>query len=105
MKIAITSKGNSLQSFLDQRFARCTHFVIFDTDTGSTEFLPNPNVDFDEGAGPAAVELMVKKNVRKIISGEFGQKIKPMLDSLRIQMIVLKKNDKKIQDIIDIIDC
>jgi predicted Fe-Mo cluster-binding NifX family protein len=101
MIVAITSRGNNLESKLDQRFGRCAYFVIYNTHTGSTEFLPNPNKDSLEGAGPASVQLVASKNVNKIISGEFGIKIKSLLDSLKIQMISVKEPEKTINEIIN----
>ena len=104
MKIAITSKGNSLSSNLDQRFGRCAYFIIYDTETKGIEIIPNPNKDVQEGAGPASVQLVASRNVSKIISGEFGIKIKSLLDSLKIQMIVLKESEKSIQEIINMLN-
>lgn len=104
MKIAITSTGNSPDSKLDQRFGRCAFFVIYDTETGATEFIPNPNKDALEGAGPASVQLVASRNVQKIISGEFGVKIKSLLDTLKIQMIALKEPEKKIEEIIKMLN-
>jgi len=104
MKVAITSKGNNLDSKLDERFGRCSYFVIYDTETKGMEFLPNPNKDVQEGAGPASVEIVASRNVQKIISGEFGIKIKPIIDSLQIQMIVLKEPDKSIREIIEMLN-
>jgi len=104
MKVAITSKGNNLNSKLDERFGRCSYFVIYDTETKGMEFLPNPNKDVHGGAGPASVEIVASRNVQKIISGEFGIKIKSIIDSLRIQMIVLKEPDKSIREIIDMLN-
>jgi predicted Fe-Mo cluster-binding NifX family protein len=101
MKIAITSTGNTLDSNLDQRFGRCSCFVIYDNETKSIEFIPNPGKEVQEGAGPASVQLVASRNVQKIISGEFGIKVKSLLDSLKIQMIVLKEPEKKIHEIID----
>lgn len=103
MKVAITSTGNSLESSLDQRFGRCAFFVIYDTETKGMEFLPNPNTEAQEGAGPASVQLVAGREVKKIISGEFGIKIKSLLDSLKIQMIVLKQPEKSIREIIDML--
>ena len=88
MKVAITSTGNNLESKLDQRFGRCAFFVIYDIETKGMEFIPNPNKDALEGAGPASVQLVASRDIEKIISGEFGIKIKSLLDSLKIQMIV-----------------
>jgi len=93
-----------MDSTLDQRFGRCSFFVIYDTETGGTEFLPNPNKDALEGAGPASVQLVASRNVQKIISGEFGVKIKSLLDTLKIQMIALKEPDRKIEEIINMLN-
>ncbi|MDX9728888.1 MAG: NifB/NifX family molybdenum-iron cluster-binding protein [Bacteroidales bacterium] len=100
MKVAITSTGQSLESPIDQRFGRCAFFVIYDTETGGVEILPNPNRDAEEGAGPASVQLVASKEVQKIISGEFGMKIKSLLDSLKIQMVVYKEPEKTVKSVI-----
>ena len=104
MKVAITSTGNTLDSTLDQRFGRCTCFVIYNTETKGIEFIPNPNRDAQEGAGPASVQIVASRSVEKVISGEFGIKIKSLFDSLKIQMIILKEPEKKISEIIDMLD-
>lgn len=104
MKVAITSTGNTLESTIDQRFGRCAYFVVYDTENNAMEFIPNPNKEAEEGAGPASVQLVASRNVNKIVSGEFGIKIKPLLDSLKIQMIVLKEPEKKIKDIIEMLN-
>jgi predicted Fe-Mo cluster-binding NifX family protein len=104
MKIAITSTGNNLESKLDQRFGRCSFFVIYDTETGGMEYIPNPNKEAQEGAGPASVQVVASRDVKKIISGEFGIKIKSLLDSLKIQMIVLKEPEKSINEIIKMLN-
>lgn len=100
MKVAITSTGQSLESTIDQRFGRCAFFVIYDTETGGVEILPNPNRDAEEGAGPASVQLVASKDVQKIVSGEFGVKIKSLLDSLKIQMVVYKEPEKTVKSVI-----
>ncbi|MBK9389554.1 MAG: hypothetical protein IPN68_04910 [Bacteroidetes bacterium] len=104
MKVAITSTGNSPESKIDQRFGRCSYFAVYDTENKGIEFLPNPNKEVQEGAGPASVQLVASRNVQKIISGEFGIKIKSLLDSLKIQMIMIKEPEKTIQEIIDMLN-
>lgn len=104
MKVAITSTGQSLESTLDQRFGRCTFFVIYDTETGGVEILPNPNKDAEEGAGPASVQMVASKEVQKIVSGEFGVKIKSLLDSLKIQMVVYKEPEKTVKSVIEMLN-
>jgi len=104
MKIAIASNGNTLESTLDLSFGRCAYFIIYDSESKAMEFIPNPNKDLEEGAGPASVNIIASRNTNKIISSEFGVKIKPLLDSLKIQMIVLKEPTKTIQQIINMLN-
>lgn len=44
------------------------------------------------------------KVVEKIVSGEFGYKIKSLLDSLRIQMVVYKEPEKTVKSVIDMLN-
>jgi len=104
MRVAITSTGNSLESDIDSSFGRCTYFVVYDTETQGIEIFPNPNRNLEEGAGPASVQLMVSRNVSKIISGDFGIKIKSLLDSLKIQQIVAREPKRKILEIIELLN-
>ncbi len=102
MKIAITSTGDTVDSTIDSRFGRCTFFAIHNTDTKSTEFFLNPSKEAQEGAGPAAVQFVAAHKVSKIVSGEFGMKIKSLLESLNIEMITNKDSATKIIDIIEL---
>ncbi|MDD2306117.1 MAG: NifB/NifX family molybdenum-iron cluster-binding protein [Prolixibacteraceae bacterium] len=104
MKVAITSVGNSPDSRLDSRFGRCSYFVIYDTETAATEYIPNTNKENIEGCGPASVQFVASKGVRKIVSGEFGAKVKAISDSLQIQLIVLKDQEKSISEIIQMLN-
>jgi predicted Fe-Mo cluster-binding NifX family protein len=104
MRIAITSTGNSPQSKLDKRFGRSFWFAIYDTTIGSTEFIPNPYRENIEGAGFASIRLLVSKGVDKVVSGEFGVKVKSIFDQYKTQLIILKNTDKKISDIIELLN-
>lgn len=102
MKVAITSTGDTLSSTLDNRFGRCSYFFIYDMNTQKTEFIKNPNKDSNSGAGPASVQFIASKGVEKIISGEFGGKVKTILEGLQIQMILFNDPEKTIQDILSL---
>jgi predicted Fe-Mo cluster-binding NifX family protein len=104
MKIAITSTGNSPESKLDTRFGRCAYFVVYDTENCSTEFIPNQNKENVEGAGPASVQLVASRGVKKVVSGEFGAKVKAVFDSLQIQLVMVTDPDKTVTDIIKLLD-
>lgn len=104
MKAAIASIGNTLESNIDTSFGRCAWFIIVDTESGGMEFIPNTNRDMEEQAGKAAVELVATRNVEMIVSGEFGVKIKPLLDSMHIQMVVIEDTEKRVSDIIALLN-
>ena len=104
MRIAITSSGNTLDSKLDSRFGRCEYLAIVDTENQLTEFIPNPNKNNVEGAGPATIQLVSSMNVQKVVSGEFGDKVKAIFDSLKIQLIILKDPQKTVADIIRLLN-
>ncbi len=103
MKIAISSTGKTPEATIDKRFARCSYFVIYDKESGGIEYLPNPVKDAEDGAGPTAVELLARRQVKKIISGEFGLKIKPLLDNLKIQMIVIQ-DEKTVGEVLEMLE-
>jgi len=104
MKVAITSTGNNLDSLIDSRFGRCSYFVIYDTASHSIEFIPNPNDENIEGAGTASVQIIASRGAEKVVSGEFGAKVKSLFDSLKIQLVVLKDPEKKISQIIELLN-
>lgn len=104
MKVAITSTGNSPEAKIDSRFGRCSYFVIYDTETHATEYIPNPNKENVEGAGPASVQVIASKGAAKVVSGEFGAKVKSLFDSLQIQLVVLSDPEKKISEIIEMLN-
>lgn len=97
MKIAIASEKDSLESKIDPRFGRCSFFAFYDNKTDSIEFYQNPAKEAAEGAGPMAVQFIASKEVNKVVAGEFGTKIKSLLDTLNIEMII--KTDQKVSDI------
>lgn len=103
MKVAITSKGNTLESVLDLRFGRCSYFVFYDTERKKLEFVENPNLNVNEGAGPLSVKLIASYGVKKAVSGEFGFKIKSLMDDLSIQMIVVNE-EKTIGEIVELLN-
>ena len=79
------------------------YLVFFDKFIRGMEILPNPYKEAEEGAGSNSVKLLASKGTGKIVSGEFGIKIKPLLDSLKIQLIILKNDEKSVQDIINML--
>src|SRR5690554_4786936 len=103
MRIAIASTGDTLDAKIDFRFGRCSFFAFYDTETKNVEFLENEQKKFVQGAGPATVQFVASHNAKKIISGEFGQKVKTLCDQLHIQLIIVADENRSVQDIINTI--
>ena len=103
MIVAITSTGNSLESFIDPRFGRCSCFVFYNTETKESVFQPNPFKDNDKGVGVAVVDWISAFSCSKIISGQFGMKIKPLLDENRIQLILVNDPELTIRQILNLL--
>ncbi len=100
MKIAITSTGDHPGAILDHRFGRCSYFVVYDTESKLMDFIPNPNKEIMEGAGPASIQLVASYGIQKVVSGVFGAKVRPIFDQLQIQMIEIADPTKTISEII-----
>ena len=103
MKVAISSKGETLNSEMDSRFGRCKFFAIFDSEDRSTTFIENTACSLTEGAGPAALQLLAAQNVVKLVSENFGVKIKNLASDLNIQLIVIR-DSQTIESIINMLN-
>jgi len=103
MKIAITSFSDSLESKMDPRFGRCTFFVIHDTSNGTTEFIKNLAKDASGGSGLMAAKTLANTGAEKIFSGDFGPKASSVLNSVNIEMVQLKDDNKTIKELIELI--
>ena len=104
MKIAISSTGNRPDSPIDKSFGRCAWFVIYDSDNRSVEYIPNPFRDQLENSGISAVQFLEQKGIRKLVSGDFGIKVKTLIDTLRIQMIVIRDIKYTVNQIIELLN-
>lgn len=73
MKIAVTSKGTSLESEVDQRFGRCKYFLVHDTETGTTEVHDNQvNLNAVQGAGIQSAANVAGLGVQAVLTGHVG---------------------------------
>ncbi len=103
MKVAITSSGKELTSLPDKRFGRCNCFVIYDTESDSVEVVDNPSRESNEGAGPAAMQLIASKGAGKIITGHLGGKAASVAKQLGIEMTPLDDNQRSVEEVIQMI--
>ena len=72
MKIAITSKGKTIDSDVDVHFGRCPFFLIGDPQKMNFEPVENNAREQNSGAGIKAAEIIANHDVDGIITGDIG---------------------------------
>lgn len=101
MILAIPASKNKPDARVDERFARCACFCLYDTATRHTEFRENELKDESGGVGPQVVEFLVSCGVGKVCAVEIGPKAQDMLDRLQIETEILTGN-QTVREIIDL---
>ncbi len=74
MLIAISAKGDSLDSPLDPRLGRAERFILIDTETQATSILETSGMQVTHGAGIQTAQALLKAGVKQVISGDCGPK-------------------------------
>ena len=87
MKIAVTSKGGSLNAQMDERFGRCKYFIIVDSDTMRFNAVFNPSTDVSGGAGPLAASKIAKHGAEVLITGNVGVNAQQALEAAGIKVV------------------
>ena len=72
MLIAVSSVGETLDSQVDQRFGRCSYFLIVNSDTLDFKVTTNAAAEAMGGAGIQAAQSIVDKGVQAVITGNIG---------------------------------
>ncbi|MBN2716062.1 MAG: NifB/NifX family molybdenum-iron cluster-binding protein [Deltaproteobacteria bacterium] len=99
MKIAISSDGTTLDSYVDPRFGRCPYFLIVDLETLNAEAIENPNVSLGSGAGIQTGQLISKHGAQCLLTGNCGPNAFRVLDAAEIQVVTGVKGN--IREVID----
>jgi predicted Fe-Mo cluster-binding NifX family protein len=87
MKIAISANGQNLDAEVDPRFGRCQYFIIADTETEEFEALDNASATAAGGAGISAAQMIVKKGVEAVLTGNCGPNAHQVLSPAGIKVI------------------
>jgi predicted Fe-Mo cluster-binding NifX family protein len=99
MRTAISVTTDQIDTaLLDTHFSRCTYFAILESN-GKIDFLPNPFINLESGAGLKTAAFLHKLKVNQVIGYQFGLKIKQEFDRFQIQMIALPSDRKPLNEI------
>ena len=88
MKVAVTSRGTTLDDSVDPRFGRCAHFVIVETDDMSFEAVANSNATAGGGAGIQSAQLVSEKDAKVVLTGNCGPNAFRTLEAAGIQVVI-----------------
>ena len=86
MNLAITSKGNTMDSETESRFSRTPFFVIVDTKTGDWQAFENPGALAKDAACVEAVKFLADKRVRAVLTGNVGHNAFVTIQDTSIQI-------------------
>jgi len=88
MKVAVTSKGTTLDDQVDPRFGRCAYFIVAETDDMSFEAVENANAAAGGGAGIQSAQLITEKNAEVALTGNCGPNAFRTLEAAGIAIVV-----------------
>ncbi len=89
MKIAITARGNDLDSEVDPRFVRAPYVLIVDSESNEFEPLNNlENVNRLKGAGIHAATMISEKGAEVLMTGYCGPNAIKTLDAAKIKVVL-----------------
>ena len=75
MKIAVTSRGQTLDDGVDARFGRTRMFIVVDTDTGEFEVVDNKQaLNAPQGAGIQSARNAMNAGAEAVLTGHCGPK-------------------------------
>ena len=100
MKIILTAVSPSIEAAFDQRFGRCSYFIVADTETMEWQAFPNPAKMASGGAGSQAAQFASQQNAVAVISGDFGPNAAAALNAAGIQMY-LYQDGSTVKDAIE----
>jgi predicted Fe-Mo cluster-binding NifX family protein len=89
MKLAVSAKGQTLDSELDPRFGRAKYFLLVDPEGDSLEVVENKqNLERAQGAGIQAAQNVVESGAQAVLTGNCGPKAFKVLEAAKIQVAV-----------------
>ena len=87
MKIAITASQPNMDAEVDQRFGRCSYFLVVDPETLEYETIENNSASSASGAGISTAQMVVNKDITTIITGNCGPNAYKVLADAGVKVI------------------
>jgi predicted Fe-Mo cluster-binding NifX family protein len=91
MILAVTSRGETLESPVDLRFGQAPHFVIVDSETGRHKAVSNrQDLGAASGAGVQAGQRVADLGANALITGNIGPKAFKVLSAAAIHVFLVE---------------
>lgn len=88
MRIAISASGPRLTDQVDPRFGRCACFIIYDTESKTTESLDNGAAAGGGGAGVQAGQAVAGAHVDAVLTGNMGPNAYRVLEAAGVKCVM-----------------
>ncbi|ABR29891.1 dinitrogenase iron-molybdenum cofactor biosynthesis protein [Thermosipho melanesiensis] len=99
MKLAVPSKGKTLDSLSDERFARAEFFVVYDLEKEEIVEVIENTADDAHGMGPKVSQMLVSKGVSVLVLENVGKNAFEVLKAAGIDVYLTNK--KTLREIIE----
>jgi predicted Fe-Mo cluster-binding NifX family protein len=87
MKTALPATERSLKANLDARFGRAPFFLIYDTATDQSDWVPNrQNMLARQGAGIQSAQTILDQGVEAVVSVHLGPKAFRVLEQAGVKL-------------------
>lgn len=100
MKIAVPAKGKTLESELDERFARAAYFLVYDIEDETYEFF-SPDNSQEHGVGTKIVNELSDRGINAVISKNLGENALTALKAANIKSYIA--SDGNVKENIDLL--
>jgi predicted Fe-Mo cluster-binding NifX family protein len=88
--IAIPSMGNILESMISDSLGRAPYIIIYDCSNNNYKFFENTGAKVQDGAGIEASDIILKSNVKILLTKEIGKKAYSVLMKGNVEIHLLK---------------
>ena len=86
MKIAVTARGETLNSEVDPRFGRAAYFIIVETETMDFAAIENENLTAAGGAGISSAKLVINAGAEAVLTGNCGPNAQRTLNAANVKL-------------------
>jgi len=84
-RIAVAAVGDSVNSEISMKAGRAPYYLFFDKNGIFLKSMKNPYQGQGSGTSSRVVDLFIKESVQTVIAGQFGDKMKKMLELNKIK--------------------